>query len=54
MLITVSPPVWANGELLSAAKLNQVTTDVNAIRGACLAPTGIFCQAWGQSDLVHA
>ena len=40
----VGAPSWIDGELLSAAKLNQITDAVNAIKGASMAPTAIFVQ----------
>ena len=41
-LIDLFPPSWAAGELLSAAKANQLSDVVNGIKGAALAPTSIF------------
>jgi len=43
-LTVVVAPTWQDGELLSAAKLNQITDAVNAIKGASMAPTAIFVQ----------
>jgi len=40
--ILLTPPTWTDGELLSAAKLNQMSEACNAIKGAAYAPTGIF------------
>ena len=33
-MTVIVAPTWQDGELLSAAKLNQVTDIVNAINGA--------------------
>ena len=43
-MTVVTAPTWQDGELLSAAKLNQITDSVNAIKGASMAPTAIFVQ----------
>jgi len=40
MIIT---PTFADGELLSATKLNQMSASANALLGAAMAHTGIFC-----------
>ena len=44
-LISVTPPEWASGELLSAAKLNQLSDVVNGLKGAAMAPTSVFCRS---------
>ena len=44
-LIDVFPPSWASGELLSGAKLNQLSDVVNGLKGAAMAPTGIFARS---------
>ncbi len=41
-LIDITPPAFASGELLSAAKLNQLSDVANGIKGAAMAPTSIF------------
>lgn len=41
--MALTTPVFADGELLSATKLNQMSAAVNIIGGATLAHTGIFC-----------
>lgn len=43
-MTVIVAPTWQDGELLSAAKLNQITDTVNAIKGASMAPTAIFMQ----------
>ena len=43
-MTVVVAPTWQDGELLSAAKLNQITDVVNAIKGASMAPTAIFME----------
>lgn len=43
-MTVIVAPSWTDGELLSAAKLNQLTDAVNAIKGASMAPTAIFMQ----------
>ena len=40
--IHLSPPLWQAGELLSAGKLNQLSSDANAIKGAAIAPGATF------------
>ena len=44
-LIDVFPPSWVSGELLSAAKLNQLSDVVNGIKGAAMAPTSVFARS---------
>ena len=44
-LIDIFPPSWASGELLSAAKLNQLSDVVNGLKGAAMAPTSVFCRS---------
>lgn len=44
-LIDVFPPSWSSGEILSAAKLNQLSDVVNGIKGAAMAPTGVFVRS---------
>ena len=51
-MTVVVAPTWQDGELLSAAKLNQVTDIVNAIKGASMAPTAIFMQT-GESKTYY-
>lgn len=48
-LIDVFPPSWASGELLSAAKLNQLSDVVNGLKGAAMAPTSVFCRSGNDS-----
>ena len=48
-LIDVFPPSWSSGDLLSAAKLNQLSDVANALKGAALAPTSIFCRSGNDS-----
>lgn len=43
--IDVLPPTWSSGELLSAAKLNQLSDTINALKGAALAPCGVFTRS---------
>mgnify|MGYP000850450158 FL=1 len=40
--MTLSPPTFATGALLSAYALNTLTECANTIQGASIAPTGIF------------
>lgn len=42
MSIALAPPTWSTGSLLSAHQLNSLSDAVNALRGASLAPTGVF------------
>lgn len=42
MAINLSPPTFTSGALLSAYALNSLSDCVNTIRGASLAPTGVF------------
>ena len=44
-LIDIFPPSWAAGELLSAAKANQLSDVVNGIKGAAMAPTSVFVRS---------
>ncbi len=48
-LIDITPPTFASGELLSAAKLNQLSDVANGLKGAALAPTSIFCRSGNDS-----
>ena len=48
-LIDIFPPSWSSGELLSAAKLNQLSDAVNGLKGAAMAPTSIFCRSGNDS-----
>lgn len=48
-LIDMFPPSWASGELLSAAKLNQLSDVANGLKGAAMAPTSIFCRSGNDS-----
>lgn len=48
-LIDIFPPTFASGELLSAAKLNQLSDVANGIKGVALAPTSIFCRSGNDS-----
>jgi hypothetical protein len=41
-MITLSPPTFVTGALLSASMLNTLTECANALQGASQAPTGIF------------
>lgn len=43
-MTVIVAPSWTDGELLSAAKLNQIADAVNAIKGASMAPSGVFMQ----------
>lgn len=43
--IDVLPPTWSSGELLSAAKLNQLSDTINALKGATLAPCAVFTRS---------
>ena len=43
-MTVIVAPTWQDGELLSAAKLNQITDAVNAVKGASMAPSGVFMQ----------
>lgn len=42
-MATLTVPSWVDGELLSAYKLNQLSSSVNEIVGATRAPSGVFC-----------
>ena len=44
-LISVTPPEWTSGALLSAAQLNQLSDVANALKGAAMAPTSIFVRS---------
>lgn len=48
-LIDIFPPSWSSGELLSAAKLNQLSDVVNGLKGAAMAPTSVFCRSGNDS-----
>ena len=48
-LIDMFPPSWASGELLSAAKLNQLSDVVNGLKGAAMAPTSCFVRSGNDS-----
>lgn len=45
MAINLSPPTFASGALLSAYALNAMADCVNTIRGASIAPTGVFVKS---------
>lgn len=37
-IVTLTPPSWTDGELLSATKLNALTDSINALKGLSLGP----------------
>ena len=41
-IVTLAPPSWTSGELLSAQKLNLLAQNINAVKGVSAAPTGTF------------